>query len=118
MRIFSTSFSFIQHLHIKRFTATLCTLIKVILIFLISVLSISIQAQAPDWLWAKSYPSLGTNYFVSMTINPGNGDVYTSGNFLGEMDVDPGPDTFMLNSGGSWSNFISKLDASGTFIWG
>lgn len=49
------------------------------------------------------------------------GNVYITGNFLGTADFDPGPGIFDLNSnitGGSDADmFVSKLDASGNFVW-
>lgn len=47
-------------------------------------------------------------------------NIYTSGTFrCEEMDFDPGPDTFEMNSlvGGDDNVFISKLDSIGNFIW-
>src|SRR5205814_1679548 len=42
---------------------------------------------------------------------------YTTGVFSGTADFDPGPGTFLLNSAGGRDSFISKLDASGNFVW-
>lgn len=49
------------------------------------------------------------------------GNVYTTGHFWGDCDFDPGPGTYTLDPPPSQfsdaSVFISKLDASGNFIW-
>jgi len=47
-----------------------------------------------------------------------SGNVYSTGRFVNSMDFDPGPGTFSLSSGSSFSNvYISKLNSSGNFVW-
>ena len=46
----------------------------------------------------------------------GSGNVYTTGSFQGTADFDPGASVFNL-SGASGNVFVSKLDASGNFLW-
>lgn len=79
------------------------------------------QDMTGQLLWAKnigSYsPSANINQAVSMVVDA-NGNVYTTGIYAGSADFDPGPGTAILNYGGGWSDaFISKLDASGNFVW-
>jgi hypothetical protein len=70
--------------------------------------------RAGDLVWARQFG--GTNSFDT----PGGiavddaGDVYTTGQFLGTADFDPGPGTFNLTGKGA---FVSKLDAEGNFVW-
>jgi len=45
------------------------------------------------------------------------GNVYTIGRFTDTVDFDPGPNTFNLGSADSPSNFVSKLDSNGNFLW-
>jgi hypothetical protein len=45
------------------------------------------------------------------------GNVYTTGRFYGTADFDPSDGSFYLTSAGSANIFISKLDASGNFVW-
>jgi len=45
------------------------------------------------------------------------GNVYSTGMFQGTCDFDPGVGTFTLTSIGGWDSYVSKLDASGNFIW-
>lgn len=44
-------------------------------------------------------------------------NVYTTGNFLGTVDFDPGAGTYELTSDYQTNMFISKLDSGGNFVW-
>ncbi len=46
----------------------------------------------------------------------GSGNVYTTGNFSGTADFDPGAGVFNLTSGRS-DILVSKLDSAGNFVW-
>ena len=69
--------------------------------------------------WAKALG--GTNYDRGDAIAvDASGNVYTTGRFEGSGDFDPGVNTETLTSGGGDQDsdiFISKLDASGNFVW-
>ncbi len=69
-----------------------------------------------NFVWAKSLGGTGYDYGESITIDA-FGDIYTSGYFSGTGDFDPGPGTYNLVSNPVYDAFISKLDASGNFIW-
>lgn len=45
------------------------------------------------------------------------GNIYTSGNFKGTADFDPGPGTYTLTSAFGDDVFISKFDPGGSLIW-
>ena len=71
-----------------------------------------------DFVWAKSIGSATTTNLNSTRIAlDGSGNVYTSGYFNGTLDFDPGATTYTLTAFTSVDIFVSKLDASGNFIW-
>ncbi|MDO9001557.1 MAG: SBBP repeat-containing protein [Bacteroidota bacterium] len=64
--------------------------------------------NAGDFLWATNF----ANYFsctgISITTNS-LGNIYTTGDFSGTIDCDPGPGTFSLTSNGLSDIFIHKM---------
>jgi hypothetical protein len=70
-----------------------------------------------DFVWAKNiggpYQNCDAN---SITVDL-SGNVYTTGSFTGTTDFDPGAGTYNLLSHGKKNIFISKLNASGDFVW-
>ncbi len=69
-----------------------------------------------NFLWAKQLGGIDSDEGYSITLND-SGDLFTTGIFQGTADFDPGLGVFNLTSGGSNDVFISKLDASGNFVW-
>jgi len=95
------------------------SLVTILLIWLMFTSAKQSAAQAPDWMWAKSFGSA-----VQMIDERGesiavdaSGNVYTVGEFAGTVDFDQGAGTFNITSYGYTDVFISKLDAAGNFIW-
>ncbi|MBK7761882.1 MAG: SBBP repeat-containing protein [Bacteroidetes bacterium] len=77
------------------------------------------NAQAPTLEWVKSMGGSGNDDARSITVDA-SGNLYTTGQFSGTVDFNPGPGVFNLTSGGGGINlsaFISKLDAAGNFMW-
>lgn len=79
------------------------------------------QDAAGQLLWARhmggASPSADVNQAVSIAVDV-TGNVYTTGIYAGTADFDPGPGVANLTYGGGWSDaFISKLDASGNYVW-
>src|SRR5690349_13853021 len=89
---------------------------KLLFIILVFYYSCNALSQVPNWLWAKSIGSLGTESGQGITADQA-GNVYTTGWFSGNVDFDPGPSSYYLNGFGNGNIFISKLDNSGNFIW-
>jgi len=76
-----------------------------------------------NFLWAKSFEGTafletGTIPTIGPVINTDAlGNVYTTGHYIGNVDFDPGEDTFNLSSAGNSDVFVLKLDPSGNFLW-
>jgi uncharacterized membrane protein YqhA len=66
-----------------------------------------------NFVWAKAIGGSIANGIVL----DASGNIYTTGNFQGIADFDPGVGLFNLTSAGQGDVFISKLDSSGNFVW-
>lgn len=76
------------------------------------------NSQTPNLSWAKQFGGSTSNYNwndASRIKTDQGGNVYSTGLFMGNVDFDPGPGTYSLNPGTYC--YISKLDASGNFVW-
>ncbi len=69
-----------------------------------------------NFVWAKRLGGTGWDVPTAIALD-GAGNVYTTGEFWGTADFDPGPGIFNLTSAGNWDIFINKLNASGNFVW-
>jgi uncharacterized repeat protein (TIGR01451 family) len=68
------------------------------------------------FLWVKQMS--GTNYGSAYSIAVDDiGNIYTTGFFYSTVDFDPGVGVANLTSAGNDDAFVSKLDASGAFLW-
>ncbi len=72
--------------------------------------------SAGNFVWAKSMGGTSDDNGLSLALDA-SGNVYTTGYFFGTADFDPGAPIFNLISLGDEDIFISKLDASGNFVW-
>ncbi len=68
-----------------------------------------------SYLWAKQIAGTDTNIAESIVLDRMN-NIYLKGQFLGEMDVDPGSDVVNLNNPDRRSSFIGKFDSDGNYI--
>jgi hypothetical protein len=68
--------------------------------------------------WAKAMGSPGNERAQGIALD-GFGNVYTTGQFEGTVDFDPGPGIFNIvgRSSFEWDIFVQKLNASGEFVW-
>lgn len=71
---------------------------------------------AGNFVWAKQMGGYSQDFAVSVALDPA-GNVYTTGQFNIEADLDPGTGVYNVNAF-QGTNFISKLDAAGNFVWG
>ena len=87
-------------------------------LFICSLFAVSfVNAQAPSFQWADRIGGTYQEEGYSIATDA-SGNVYTTGYFSGTVDFDPGVGTFNLISNiGNVDVFISKLDASGNFVW-
>ncbi len=69
-----------------------------------------------DFVWAKALAGTSSKGGIAIAVDP-SGNVYTTGNFAGTVDFDPGPGTYTLTTTASSEIFINKLDSSGNFVW-
>jgi hypothetical protein len=71
-----------------------------------------------NFVWARAIVGSATGSSVGNGISvDAMGNVYTTGSFTNTVDFDSGASTFNLTSAGSKDIFVSKLDASGDFVW-
>lgn len=76
----------------------------------------SLFAQVPAFEWAKGMGKGSSDYGWSIATDA-SGNVYSTGSFRDTVDFDPGLGVYNLISSGGDDIFISKLDASGNFVW-
>ncbi len=86
------------------------------LFIFIILISTTVTTNAQNFVWAKSLGGSNSDYSASIAID-GTSNVYTTGYFLGTADFNPGAGTANLTATGQSDIFISKLDASGNFLW-
>ena len=67
-------------------------------------------------VWAKSLGGTGAEMGLSIAVDA-SGNVYTTGQFQGIADFDPGVGVVTFTSAGNYDIFVSKLDASGNYVW-
>ncbi len=85
-----------------------------ILIFATLLVSSVLNAQNFEWVNQMGGPTYDTG--TSITVDA-SGNIYTTGQFQGTIDFDPGAGTSILTSSGQSDIFVQKLDSSGNFIW-
>ena len=70
-----------------------------------------------NFVWTKQWGGTSAENSYSIAVDA-SGNVLTTGSFQSStVDFDPGPGTFNLTSTGNRDIFVSKLDASGNFVW-
>jgi hypothetical protein len=84
------------------------------LVFLLNVLITNSQSTSLSWV--KNIGSASSVEGRGIATDASN-NVYTTGNFDGTADFDPGIGTYSITSNGGNDIFVSKLDALGNFVW-
>ncbi|PCJ66691.1 MAG: hypothetical protein COA58_04320 [Bacteroidetes bacterium] len=92
------------------------TTIKSLTILIALLTSHALLAQNVQYEWTKKFGGSG-NEQVNSIATDATGNVYTTGRFGGTADFDPGAGIYNLSASGLSDIFVSKLDASGNFVW-
>ncbi|MCE3226133.1 MAG: hypothetical protein K0S32_684 [Bacteroidetes bacterium] len=74
------------------------------------------QNSSGSLIWAKSFGGSDLDTPAGIGVD-NSGNVYISGTYWGNIDLDPSAATYSF-SPGSIEVFVLKLDASGNFVWG
>ncbi|MBU0487067.1 MAG: SBBP repeat-containing protein, partial [Bacteroidetes bacterium] len=69
-----------------------------------------------NFVWAKQFAGMSNNYGFAIAVDE-NENVYSTGNFNGTTDFDPGTAIYNLTANGNPDIYISKLNAAGDFAW-
>ena len=69
-----------------------------------------------NFMWAQTFGSSSPDYGYGITTDA-EGNIYTTGNFNGTIDFDPGINTDSLTANGQHDLFLSKLDRLGNAVW-
>lgn len=73
---------------------------------------------AGNFVWAKKMGGTSGIDETGLAIGIDNTqNIYTTGRFTGNVDFDPGPGSFFINSGNNTNIFIQKLTSNGNFVW-
>lgn len=109
---FTAKYLFIlQKISLKTTTKLLIT----ILVFCVISTGVA-YAQTPQLQWVRQIGN-GNGENVTSMITDSLGNIYTTGNFYGTVDFDPGPGVFTLTASQRNNTFISKIDIQGNFLW-
>jgi hypothetical protein len=74
--------------------------------------------SAGAYTWARAKTSSGDGWCFGWSVAvDAAGNVYTTGQFHGTVDMNSGAGVLNLNSNGYFDAYLSKLDASGNFLW-
>ncbi len=88
---------------------------KIIYVILFSI-TINLNGFSQNFQWAKGFGSTGKDYGWSISCDK-YGNTYTTGEYRGTVDFDPGPSVYNLTSNGYTDVFITKIDQYGNFVW-
>src|SRR5687768_1515879 len=90
---------------------------KIYLVLPLIILSSFCCLSQPTFTWAKSIGGPIVDFANKVTTDA-SGNVLICGAFQsGGADFDPGPGTYTLASNGGNEIHVTKLDASGNFVW-
>lgn len=70
-----------------------------------------------NFQWAKKLVGSADYSFPGNIGVDGENNVYITGEFLGSIDLDPGPGSVIVSSGNYTSTFIVKVSPAGNYLW-
>lgn len=91
-------------------------MIKHLLTALILCASVDLYAQNHSFEWAVQMGASEENYGRAI-VSDADGNVYTTGNFSGSVDFDPGSEEHTLTAVEDKDVFVTKFDKQGDFLW-
>lgn len=69
-----------------------------------------------NFVWARHFAGMNGCWGYGIHVDA-SGNVYSTGQFLDSCDFDPGPAQYLLEAVSMIGAYVSKLDASGNFVW-
>ena len=70
-----------------------------------------------NFIWVRQLGSVGPMDALGISVDS-EGSVYTTGSFMGTVDLDPGAGNRIFTTRGGFDVFIQKMDLNGNFLWG
>lgn len=107
-------------MHNKIYHSKLNSIVASLMLLLCCVSS---QGQTPQLAWSRQLGGANGEHPYAppesgnAIVRAADGSIYTTGQFAGTSDFDPGSGTFDLTAAGDLDIYISKLDAAGNFLW-
>jgi len=84
---------------------------------ILSILTLAtLGASAQNYEWATGIGGADDDYSNDIIVDA-SGNIYTTGQFKGTVDFDPGAGSTFLTSAGNFDIFVTKVDANGDFLW-
>ncbi|BDS13276.1 SBBP repeat-containing protein [Aureispira anguillae] len=68
-------------------------------------------------IWVKNMEGTNDSDANDIDVDAG-GNIYTSGYFIGTIDLDPNSGVNNVNTVGGYDGFVQKLDTAGNLVWG
>jgi Secretion system C-terminal sorting domain/Beta-propeller repeat len=88
---------------------------KITLLIILKLFITQANAQM-NLEWVKAFGGESVDEGRAISVD-GEGNVFSTGVFENTVDFDPSNGEYFLSSAGAYDIFISKLDASGNFLW-
>ncbi len=70
-----------------------------------------------NFIWARQFRGYDDNAYITSLAVDNELNVYSTGQYSGWVDFDPGIDTVEHHPANIYAVFLSKLDSSGNFVW-